>query len=209
MKNVIILTLSALFSTAAAQQKVAVTYSPVTIDGVTTPNGMVTINGKTYVLTTALTSQGAAQLKSSSFGLYRYPNAQKTPLLLKGCMNEWLYNGVDRVRIDSINWNSQFNWYEVNASIQTSVDNVEANRHFDLKNIIVAYQDGRVIQQSKTPLQQVNYSGTYMETGKVNQRQFLVKNPDDKGSEKLTRLVLPAGFSDVPGVMAFDLTCKK
>lgn len=86
MKKRIVLALLGLLGTAAAQQKVPVTYSPVTIDGVTTPNGMVTINGKTYVLTTALTAQGAALLKPSSIGLYRYPTAQNQPLVLKGCM---------------------------------------------------------------------------------------------------------------------------
>ncbi|WP_339097164.1 hypothetical protein ACINK0_07060 [Deinococcus sp. VB343] len=209
MKKALPILFATLLGTATAQQTVKATFGPATVDGVTTQNGMVTINGKTYVLTTALASQGAALLKTNSIGLYRYPNAQKTPLVLKGCINEWLFNGVNRVRVDSVRWNSQNNWHEINTSIQTSVSNVESNRHFDMKNIIVAYQDGRVIQQSKTPLQRVDYSGTYMETGRINPRQFLVRNPDDTGTETLTRFVLPAGFSDLPGVMTFDLTCSK
>lgn len=213
MKIRIVLALLGLLGTAAAQQKVPVTYAPVTIDGVTTPNGMVTINGKTYVLTTALTAQGAALLKTNSIGLYRYPTAQNQPLVLKGCMGEWLYNGVDRVRVDSVTWNSQAKWFDVNVSIQTSRQNVEAYRHFDFKNMIVAYQDGRVIQPAKTLLQEIGFSkneGGFLEPGRLETGRFYVKNPDDTDKAIPTKLVIPSGDVMSPSkAMSFDLTCKK
>ena len=213
MKKRIVLALLGLLGTAAAQQKVPVTYAPVTIDGVTTPNGMVTINGKTYVLTTALTAQGAALLKTNSIGLYRYPTAQNQPLVLKGCMGEWLFNGVDRVRVDSVTWNSQAKWFDVNVSIQTSRQNVEAYRHFDFKNMIVAYQDGRVIQPAKTLLQEIGFSkneGGFLEPGRLETGRFYVKNPDDTDKAIPTKLVISSGEVMSPSkAMSFDLTCKK
>lgn len=213
MKIRIVLALLGLLGTAATQQKVPVTYAPVTVDGVITPNGMVTIGGKTYVLTTTLTAQGAALLKPNSIGLYRYPNAQKQPLILKGCMGEWLFNGLDRVRIDSVTWNSQARWFDVRTSIQTSQQNTESYLHFDLKNAIVTYQDGRVIQPARTLLQEVSFSSDkagFLEPGRLDTGSFFIRNPDDTDKAILTKLVIPSGAA-LRGstALAFDLTCKK
>lgn len=213
MKRTLLLICTVLFASASAQQNAKVSFAPVTVDGVTTQNGMVTINGKTYVLTTALTAQGVALLKTNSIGLYRYPTAQNQPLVLKGCMGEWLFNGVDRVRVDSVTWNSQAKWFDVNVSIQTSRQNVEAYRHFDFKNMIVAYQDGRVIQPAKTLLQEIGFSkneGGFLEPGRLETGRFYVKNPDDTDKAIPTKLVISSGEVMSPSkAMSFDLTCKK
>ena len=133
MKKTLLAALCGLsLSAAAAQQTVKVTLAPVTVDGVTTPNGLLTANSKTYIAVDALKARGLTVLKPNSFGLYRFPNAQGQPLVLRGCLNEWLFNGVDRLRIDSVAWDEAKKRYGLRFTMQTPVRNHYWSKHFSL-----------------------------------------------------------------------------
>ena len=214
MKRLSLTALALLITTAAAQQNVKATFAPVTIDGVTTPNALVVVNGKTYVSVDALKARGMTMLKTSSFGLYRFPNAQGVPVKLQGCMNEWLFNGVDRLRIDSADWNETQRRYAIRFTMQTPLYNRWWPSHFGDKTATVVYSSGKVVQPSKNPIQQITWAGDAIgdpRTGENNTGTLWVIDPDDTGIDTLTKLVVPTGTDKDFGsnVMSFDLTCKK
>lgn len=214
MNKLILTAFALLAATASAQQKLPVTFTPVTIDGVTTPNGLITVNGKSYVSVDALKARGMTVLKTGSFGLYRFPNAQGQPVKLQGCMNEWLFNGVDRLRIDSAAWNETQKRYAIRFTMQTPLYNRWWPSHFGDKTATVVYSSGKIVQPSKNPIQRIEWDGDEIgdpETGKNNTGTLWVIDPDDTGRDTLTKLVVPTGTDSDFGsnVMSFDLTCKK
>lgn len=113
-----------ILASASAQQAVPVAFAPVTIDGQTTANGLVTINGKQYVSVDALAKSQITVLSPNTLGVYAFPVAAGPgPQKLKGCINEWLTDGTNRVRVTgsafTTGWGVQLQW-------QTSENDVVA-----------------------------------------------------------------------------------
>lgn len=215
MNKTLLTALCGLFlSTAGAQQTVKVTLAPVTIDGVVTPGGLLTAGGKTYIAVDALKARGLTVLKANSFGLYRFPNAQGQPLVLRGCLNEWLFNGVDRLRIDSVAWDETKKRYGLRFTLQTPVRNHYWSEHFSDQATAVTYRSGKILQPSKNPIQQIDIVGDKMgdpRLGENNTGTIWVTDPDDTGTDTLIKLVVPTANSQKfgPHALSFDLTCKK
>lgn len=212
MNKLIALSVAALLTSASAQQKP--TFAPVTIDGVTTNNGLVTLNGKSYVSVDALKAGGLTMLKTNSFGLYRFPNAQGVPLKLQGCMGEWLFNGVDKMRVDSVNWSEADKRYNVRVTVQTSIWGRSWDDHFSPQASSVVYSSGKVLQNSKNPIQRLYWASDAIgdpDQNKNSTATLRVIDPDDTGTETLTKLVITTGNTGTFGnnVMSFNLTCKK
>lgn len=154
MKKAMFVLFSVLFTSATAQQAAKVSFAPVTIDGVTTANSLISVNGKNYVSVDALKNSGITLLKSNSLGIYKFPNRQGVPVSLKDCMNEWLSNGIDRIRIDGFKRSDYDGSMLINSTVQTSVNEGDS-KHFDISSAVVVYNNGRIIEPSKNPFQKI------------------------------------------------------
>jgi len=197
---------------AFAQQTVKATFSSITIDGFTTPNSAVTINGKTYVAQDALKARGVAILKPASLGIYTYPLGSGPGIKLKGCMNEWLYNGVMRVRITNVQ--TETGSWRVSFDEQTTIianTNAEAfQNHFDQGKILGLTSAGRIIDSAKNPLQVADFPYAVVSRGDSKSDDFTIRDADGTNNEGLTRVTLiPKANTAAKGVLTFDLTCKK
>ncbi|MHA0035521.1 hypothetical protein [Deinococcus sp. PESE-13] len=188
-------------------------YTPVTIDGVTTQRGTVTVGGKTYVSLDALKAAGVNVLKSGSLGIYRYPVAQSRTVKLTGCTGEWLDNGRDRINLGQPVWNTAGEYWEIPFQMQVPDTNVYPLNRFESTQIAVVFASGRVVQYAKDPLGRVESGGFgTMTTGTNNPGSFAPRHPDLLSSDPPVKIVLPAaqGLEGANSrVISADLKCKK
>lgn len=206
------LLLSTLFFTAAAsaQQPSAVTYAAATIDGVTTPNVVVTIKGKSYIAVDALRARGLTLLKTDSFGLYRFPNAQGQPVKLTGCMNEWLTDGTTRVRVNTVRPYEFYEQWIIDIEFLTSKDVEGIREIFPPGQERVTMQDGQVLDPVRDEFVKINMDNYTAGKGKSQVAQLTFTLPDWSPGNVPTQLILsPASIRQTKGAWTFDLTCKK
>lgn len=206
------LTLSILVLTAAAgaQQSPTVTYAPVTIDGVTSPNGIVTVKGKSYIAVDALKAQGMTLLRSNSFGLYRFPNAQGQPVKLTGCMKDWLTDGTTRVRVNAVRPDEFYEQWIIDLEFLTSKSTEYIREIFPQGQERITMQDGRILDPARDGFVQINMDNYLAGKGKGEAAYLKFTLPDWKASNVPTRLVLsPAPTRQIKGAWTFDLTCNQ
>ncbi|WP_339095836.1 hypothetical protein ACINK0_13270 [Deinococcus sp. VB343] len=204
MKKVLFVTLCCAVSSAFAQQSSKVVFAPLTVDGVTTPNGLVTINGKTYVSVDALKARGATVLKTGSLGLYSFPTANGVKTKLTGCNNEWLTDGVHRLRMTrqyggNGEWNLEFNF-------QSSQNNVDIEQVFQTNKVYVHFKDGKVLEPMNDPfaISRILMGSAY--GGEVQTGHVELKLPDAADSNPAIKVVLRP-IKGSPWTV--DLTCGK
>lgn len=198
------LTLSGL---AAAQQT-----SPVTIDSKTTTAGLVVISGKTYISLDALKAAGVTILQPNSLGIYQFQKGGAPAVKLTGCMNEWLYNGVVRIKVTDASVTPQ--GWQVTFDAQLAAPNVGADyleKFIDVKRVSAVTTKGYGIDPIRNGLQTVSLTDASRvqpgETTKDQQFTFTMTAPT---GDPLARLTLPPiPESGTKAVMNVDLTCKK
>lgn len=190
------------------------TYAPVTVDGVTTSNGAVVINGKTYISQDALTARGLTVLKPNSYGLYRFPNSQGIAVSLKGCLAETLFNGAQKLKINAPTWNASDRAWNIPFILQTPLQSTAEADQFGVQQMIAVYKSGRVFQPAKDRLlvaeMRVDAAG-FPARGALNPGRIILRNPEDDGTDPPIKLVIPGGSArgTGTGTLTFDLTCTK
>lgn len=197
----------ALSSVAFAQKPI-----PVTIDGTTTANGLVTINGKTYVSLDALKAAGVTILKPNSLGVYLFQRGAAAPLKLTGCQGEWLNNGYFRIRVTDSTVTST--GWGVTFDTQLSAPNVGSiylDRVLDTSKLIAVTSKGLVIDPARNGLQKVDVTfSSPLEQGKTTTAQQITFSDTEASHDPLTKLtLLPTSEAGTKAVLNIDLSCKK
>ena len=206
----LLFTALALTGTVEAQQTAKVTFAPVIIDGLTTPNGLVTIDGKTYVSVDALKTQGVTMLKSGSLGVYRFPNAQGQSVKLQGCLNEWLTDGITRVRIQSVKPDEFYKTWVIAVEFMTSKDSERIREVFPERKEMVTLQKGQVLDANVDAFVQFEMTNYSASRGKSETTYLKFTTPDWSTANAPVKLVLnPSSNRQVRGAWTFDLTCGK
>lgn len=201
-------------SGAQAQQHMPVTFAPVTIDGVTTPRGIVQIGGKTYVAVDVLKARGVTLLRAGSLGLYAFPNGQGRAVQLKGCAGEWLNNGVARIRFEPFTWDTLAGRWSSVLTLQVPENVHSANLHFDARQLIAVTRSGRVFQPSKDALQSADLEAGSLpgpRAGANNTGTLILRDPNLSSADPIVKLMLPSATGDGSGkgTLTVDLSCKK
>lgn len=215
MKKLLFTMCAVLATSAAAQQSVKATFSPVTIDGKVTQNGMVTINGKRYVSVDALSAAKVTQLQPNSLGIYNFNAKPNTPVKLSGCMNEWLTDGTTRVRATKIDTNSDMRlnmgtyWY-VALEVMTSKDSDSIYNVFAPGQQEVTMKNGQVIAPAKDSFSRIVMEDYPLVRGKVGSAYPSFNVPDMSSENPPVKLIMtPAAKAQVKAPWVFDLTCRK
>lgn len=203
MKKLLPLLATLLISTAAAQQKP--TFAPVTIDGVTTQNGLVTVNGKTYVSLDALKARRVTVLGPSTLGIYTFPAAKGVTTKLSGCMNEWLNDGTTRVRVKSQGLDSMWQYWNIYIDAQ-STENTRFSRVFPEKSVYAVFKSGKVFDTAADQFLSTLDTINDLENKTMDSGAIALKMPDLTADDAVTKLVLRSANG---GTWTFDLTCKK
>lgn len=203
----------ALSAPALAQQKPPVpTFSPVTIDGVTAPAGLVTVEGKTYVSLDALKARGLTVLSPGSLGLYRYPKTGALPLKLTGCRNEWLNNGVVRLRVTSVQVTPEAWELKIDAQASTASSVGYLDSAINFEQLLAVTERGRMVDPANNGQFRAGLAQqTFIAQGRTETGQgLLLQDANGTGGERLTRLTLvPAKEGKTQAVMNVDLTCQR
>lgn len=193
-----------LFASATAQQKPpTISYAPVNIDGRSTPDGLVTINGKTYVSLDALKAGKVSVLSPGALGIYTFPVAKGITAKLSGCLGEWLTDGDTRLRINRQDVNdSQLVYLEA----QTARPTVNFGELFQADKTYLLFRNGLVFDPTFDKfLKAASYVGDFSkgqtQTGylQFEGMSFSIENP-------ATKLVLRPTAGPP---WSFDLTCSK
>lgn len=208
MKYPTVLALLTALSFSASAQQVQATYLPVTIDGVTTPKGSVTIDGKTYVSQDALRARGVTVLKPNSLGLYSFPRGSGPTLKLKGCQNEWLFNGTLRLKVTETSADPG-GWRAYAQAQNATSGEISISSIVDLGHIIAVSKSGRVYDPNKNPFEETAKDYTTVSRAETQSVMFYLKTADAPTGDPLQKLVLPSTSKDGSGTMTFDLTCTK
>ncbi|MFK7602083.1 hypothetical protein ACI3L1_07700 [Deinococcus sp. SM5_A1] len=203
----------ALSAPALAQQKPPVpTFSPVTIDGVTTPAGLVTVSGKTYVSLDALKARGLTVLAPNSLGLYRYPKTGAPALKLTGCRNEWLDNGVVRLKLTDIQVTPEAWQLKIDVQASTPATAGYLEDLIDFTRLFAVTEQGRTVDPATSGQYKAGLSQQVMVSpGRTEAGQGLViQDANGTGGERLARLTLvPKKDGKTQSVMNVDLTCQR
>lgn len=204
MKKTALLTTLCLIGAASAQQNVKAVFAPVTIDGVTTQNGLITVNGKTYVSVDALKARGATILKTDSVGLYSFPAGNGVKTKLSGCANEWLTDGVNRLRI--IRQGGGNDEWAVVFNFQSSQEYADIEKVFRQDKVYAQFKDGGVFEPLNDPFAKSRMLMSRARGGEVKEGHVEIKMPDRSEDNPAVKVVLrPVNGSP----WTFDLTCKK
>lgn len=204
MKKSVLLTVLCLTGAASAQQNVKATFAPVTIDGVTTQNGLITVNGKTYVSVDALKARGATLLKADSVGMYSFPAGNGVKTKLSGCANEWLTDGVSRLRI--IRQGGGNDEWAVIFNFQSSQGYADIEKVFRVDKVYAQFKDGGVFEPLNDPFAKSRMLMSPASGGEVKEGNIEIKMPDRSEDNPVVKVVLRP-VNGTP--WTFDLTCKK
>lgn len=214
MKIAHALTLCLLLSAPVlAQQKPPVpAFSAVTIDGVTSPAGLMTVAGKTYVSLDALKARGLTVLSPGTLGLYRYPKTGAPPLKLTGCRNEWLNNGYVRLRVTGMDVTPEGWQLKFDAQASTAVPVGYLNDAINFEQLLAVTERGRVVNPANNGQYRAGLSQqTFISQGRTETGQgLLLQDANGTGGERLTRLTLvPTKEGKTQAVLNVDLTCQR
>lgn len=201
--------LTTLLAPAAAQQTARVTLSPVTVDGVTTPNGIAVIDGKPYVSLDALRARGVTVLRPNSLGVYAFPRGTGPAIKLAGCRGEWLFNGTLRVRV--LDTEATPAGWNVKTQMQAAIsdDSIAIDKVLDLQKVIGVSQSGKVYDPSKSPFQRSTLSYPWARKTETLPIEIRLADADGAVDNPLQKLVLPSRDKDAPGALTVDLTCTR
>lgn len=208
-----LMTLAALLTaTATAQTKPpAVTYAPVTIDGTATKNGLVTVDGKTYVSLDALKAKGLTVLTPGALGLYAYPRGTGPAIKLTGCKNEWLNNGIIRFRVVDATATAEGWTASYESQISTSdLKTFPSQAMFDENSVLAVTSAGQSIDPERNPLQTVYAPYVELTRGTTSSGQLQFSDANGTGGTSLNRLTI-RGTKQMKSsaAMNIDLTCTK
>lgn len=202
---------SLLSGASAASEKLQVSFAPVSIDGTVTAKGAVTVSGRTYVLLDALRAQGVNTTSATTLNVYRLPGLAGRPTKLQGCVNEFLFNGSDRVKLSAPVWEGANNRWNIQLTVQAHSGGFYTF-HFDPDHVTAIYKSGRTFSPDADPIQKAEMEGDAFQPGYNNLAVLHLQDPNDDGSDPLIKLILPpaAQYPEAgKGVLSFNLICQK
>lgn len=178
-----------------------------------------TINGKIYVSLDNLKSAGL-NVSGNAIYILTNPIVKQPAYKLGGCVNEWLWNGATRLRVDSVelSYENLTPAWLIKMSTQAAIP---IERYYtDNKDLSLYFSNGDVIKPQNPSYVRLSVDITG-EVGKVNgyvsdfgryeNRILAYRSDAESPSDAPSKLVLPQ--IRISGVtypaMNFDLTCKK
>jgi len=202
--------LASLAASASAQGTSQATFTPITIDGTVRPKGSVVVNGKTYVSLDDLKAAGVTVLKPNSLGIYHFNRATPSAVKLTGCMNEWLTDGVTRIRITSVYPYAFYKTFTVFYDIQTALESTSVFKTFDPGKTRVTLKDGTRIDPAKDAFAKIEVKDLSLQKATLVKADVTFSPVDyDENNPPAQLVMTPSASSKIKGAWTFNLNCKK
>jgi len=170
-----------------------------------------TVGGKTYVSVDALKAAGL-NVQNSKIFLLTNPTVGQPAYKLSGCMNEWLWNGATRMRIDKIELENYPTRWLIYITTQTALGNL--NEYYtENRDTAILFSNGDLIKIGNPAWvsMRVNFITQYANTIQSTDGIGVYRSDTESPSDPPVKLSIPQiRISNVTyPAMTFDLTCKK